>query len=260
LAQNTQTSRRSKTLPVCPVYLLSPSRGAHLLMEGRRLICLVRHGQTDWNQIKRLQGRENIPLNETGRKQACHTAELLRRSVLYGIRFGTVCTSPLTRASDTAAYIQAALESPSLPWEYTSAPPAPLSPPYVLANLNERDYGSLSGLTLEERRHLYPGGERQAGNVESVPAAAARMYTAIDDMLETVSERAIIGVTHGGILNAVFSRLTAGEIGTGRTLSVNCSVSLIAAGIGAPIPLAYNLQEQGILEYLRKLVAAGADF
>ena len=151
------------------------------------------------------------------------------------------------------------LDNPSVPCE-PDTPPAPSAKLCVLPQLIERDYGALSGLTLEERRHQFPGGERQAGNVESVPQAAARMCAAFDDMLEAVPEHAIIGVTHGGILNAVFSRLTSGEIGTGKSLSVNCSMSLIAAGIGSPIPLAYNLQEQGILDYLRKMAAAGADF
>jgi len=259
LSQNGHSTKRGRSLPIYPVYLMSPSRSAHLLLEGRRLICLVRHGQTDWNQIKRLQGRENVPLNETGIRQACHTAELFRNSVLYGVRFGKVCSSPLSRAADTAGYIQAVLDNPSVPCDPAS-PPAPSKDICVLPQLIERDYGSLSGLTLEERRHQFPGGERQAGNVESVPAAAARMCSAFDDMLEAVPEHAIIGVTHGGILNAVFSRLTSGEIGTGKSLTVNCSMSLIAAGIGSPIPLAYNLQEQGILEYLRKMVQAGADF
>ena len=120
--------------------------------------------------------------------------------------------------------------------------------------------GKLSGLTIEERRHLFPGGERQAGNVESVPMAAARMFRAFDDMLEVCPERVILGVTHGGIINAVFSRLTSGEIGTGKTLTVNCSASLVAAGIGSPIPLAYNIQEDGIVSYLRKMAVSGADF
>ena len=51
-----------------------------------------------------------------------------------------------------------------------------------------------------------------------------------------------------------------GEIGTGKTLTVNCSASLIAAGIGSPIPLAYNIQENGIVSYLRKMAISGADF
>jgi len=254
---NNGSIRKGRVLPVFPVFLTSPSQAAHLLLEGRQLICLVRHGQTDWNQIKRLQGREDVPMNGTGRLQAACTAMIFRRCFSAGVHFGTVCTSPLSRAADTAGYITAALASPD------DTDPALLtpaeSPLIVLPSLNERDYGSLSGLTLEERKVLFPKVEKQAGNVESVPAAAARMYGAFDDMMDAVPGKAVIGVTHGGIINAVFSRLTSGEIGTGKTLTVNCSVSLIAAGIGSPVPLAYNLQEDGIYEYMIKMLRSGAE-
>ena len=96
-------------------------------------------------------------------------------------------------------------------------------------------------------------------NVEGVPAAAARMLSAIDEMLEISCKKTVIGVTHGGLINAVFSRLTAGEIGTGRTLTVNCSLSLIAAGIGEPIPLAYNLQNENASLYILKMLSYGAE-
>jgi len=257
MTQNGSSIRKGRVLPIFPIYLTSPNQAAHLLLEGRRLICLVRHGQTDWNQIKRLQGREEVPLNGTGRLQAACTAIIFRRCLSIGVHFGTVCTSPLSRAADTAGYITAALASPA---DTDPALLTPSEPLVVLPSLIERDYGSLSGLTLEERRSLFPGGEKQAGNVESVPAAAARLFSAIDDMLEAVPDKAIIGVTHGGIINAGFSRLTSGEIGTGKTLTVNCSASLIAAGIGSPVPLAYNLQEDGIFEYFRKMIRSGAEF
>ena len=70
----------------------------------------------------------------------------------------------------------------------------------------------------------------------------------------------ICDLCHSGLINAVFSRLTSGEIGTGKTLTVNCSVSLVAAGIGSPVPLAYNLQEDGIYEYMVKMLRSGAEF
>ena len=236
--------RHSRTLPTGPVIFLTPSSAAHCLLEGRVLVCLVRHGQTDWNLVKRLQGREDVPLNETGREQAQAIASLLSRIREKGLSFSAVCTSPLSRAADTAAYLAAALDLPA---------------PTVIERLIERDYGALSGLTIEERRRTYPNGERQAGHVESVPAAASRMIRAIDAMLEASGRRPVIGVTHGGIINAAFSRLTAGEIGTGKTLSVNCSISCIAAGIGEPVPLAFNLQNEEAGRYLEELVSRGAE-
>ena len=236
--------RHGRILPISPFVIVEPNLAAKYIFEGRSLICLVRHGQTDWNIIKRLQGRENVPLNEAGHAQAYGLSSLIEKTKRKGVSFAAVCTSPLSRAVTTAEYISKSLS---------------LGSPIVIESLIERDYGSLSGLTLDERRKIYPGGERQAKNVESVPAAAARMLSAIDEMLEISCKKTVIGVTHGGLINAVFSRLTAGEIGTGRTLTVNCSLSLIAAGIGEPIPLAYNLQNENASLYILKMLSYGAE-
>ena len=54
---------------------------------------MVRHGETDWNKAKKVQGRADIPLNAYGRELAEKTAEGLR-----GISFDLAYTSPLSRA------------------------------------------------------------------------------------------------------------------------------------------------------------------
>ena len=97
--------KRGRILPTTPYMLVHPSTAAHYLLEGRSLVCLVRHGQTDWNIIKRLQGRENVPLNDAGHAQAAVVSQLIEQNRRHGVSFATVCTSPLSRAYDTAKYI-----------------------------------------------------------------------------------------------------------------------------------------------------------
>ena len=50
---------------------------------------LVRHGQTDWNKEKRLQGQEDIPLNDFGRHLAKETGVGLR-NVRFNLCFSSV--------------------------------------------------------------------------------------------------------------------------------------------------------------------------
>lgn len=62
-------------------------------------IYLVRHGQTDWNIKKQVQGITDIALNETGIRQA----EALRQQIIsQGIKFDICYASPLQRAKKTA--------------------------------------------------------------------------------------------------------------------------------------------------------------
>lgn len=60
----------------------------------------VRHGETNWNKEKRIQGNVNIELNEFGRHLARETAKGLR-----DIPFDVCFTSPLRRARETAEII-----------------------------------------------------------------------------------------------------------------------------------------------------------
>ena len=64
-------------------------------------VFLVRHGETEWNRVHRFQGRSNMPLNETGRKQVSALA-----SALKDASFAAIYASPLSRAVETAESIK----------------------------------------------------------------------------------------------------------------------------------------------------------
>lgn len=91
------------------------------------MIYIVRHGQTEKNKARLLQGRTNAPLNDAGRKQAEETAARLREA---GIRFDKVYSSPLIRAVTTAGIL------------------APEIPLFIDERLIEIDYGPYDGTDL----------------------------------------------------------------------------------------------------------------
>lgn len=71
------------------------------------MLYIIRHGQTDWNLNKRLQGSTDIPLNENGRQMAIDA-----RSQLAGIHFDVCYSSPLIRAYETAQLLLQNADTP----------------------------------------------------------------------------------------------------------------------------------------------------
>ena len=173
-------------------------------------ICLVRHGETDWNRIGRLQGHEDIPLNETGRDQA-------RRSALYLKKFNwdTIIASPLIRAKLTAQII---------------AREVGLDTVFEDTAFMERDYGKASGLTMDERNLLYPDGSYDG--MEPWDHLARRVYDAVLKLAEEGPSANIIIVSHGGSINALLAMLSNREIGTGKTRLRNACLNLITYSQG----------------------------
>lgn len=60
---------------------------------------IVRHGETEWNRIRRIQGQSDIPLNETGLRQAMLVGEALK-----GIPFARAFSSDLQRAAKVGTH------------------------------------------------------------------------------------------------------------------------------------------------------------
>ena len=92
-------------------------------------VWFVRHGETAKNREKRLQGRSNAPLNESGTKQAADVKRFFEES---GVSFDAVYSSPLLRAVQTAEIITAKKEDINLD-----------------ESLLEMDYGPYEGCSLE---------------------------------------------------------------------------------------------------------------
>ena len=61
------------------------------------MLYIMRHGRTDWNDLRKLQGRTDIPLNDAGREMA----EAARKEYA-GVHFDICFCSPLSRARETA--------------------------------------------------------------------------------------------------------------------------------------------------------------
>nr|WP_294678158.1 histidine phosphatase family protein [uncultured Blautia sp.] len=74
------------------------------------LLYIVRHGLTEWNKLKKLQGAADVPLAEEGINLARKTGQALKN-----VRFDVCFTSPLSRASQTARYVLGARNVPIIP-------------------------------------------------------------------------------------------------------------------------------------------------
>ena len=61
---------------------------------------IIRHGQTDWNVLGKIQGRQDIPLNETGRRQAACLAKGMERRPV-----SMIFSSPQKRALERKSYL-----------------------------------------------------------------------------------------------------------------------------------------------------------
>jgi uncharacterized phosphatase len=168
-------------------------------------VCLVRHGETDWNATVRLQGSRDIPLNEAGREQARLVA-----AAIAGEEWDAIVSSPLSRALDTATAIAAAL----------GIPPDHIT---VRDDLKERAYGAAEGTTEVERNerwpsHYWPG-------LEAKRDLWHRCINALNDIARRHTGERVIVVCHGGVINAVLAVISHGELGTGKTRLHNASLT-----------------------------------
>ncbi|WP_112322866.1 histidine phosphatase family protein [Oceanibium sediminis] len=161
-------------------------------------LCLLRHGQTDWNRTGRLQGRKNSDLTETGRAQALEQGRALAR-LRPGLGVHRVFCSPLGRAQETARLAlgdEAVTTDPRLAevacgrWEGTTQADRLLRDP-TLASAYEEDFD------------LYvnaPGGE----GFDALAQRLADFLTALDGPAVIFSHKVALAV-----MRAMLSRGTS---------------------------------------------------
>ncbi len=146
---------------------------------------LIRHGQTDWNAERRLQGSTDIPLNDVGRGQARDAV-----AAVSGYEWDAVVSSPLGRAAETADLIAAGLG---------------LSVARHIPELVERSFGDAEGLQdgPELAALRIPGGFQGA---ETEDEAALRGLGALEALAEEFRGRRILVVAHGTLLRLSLNR------------------------------------------------------
>ena len=143
----------------------------------------MRHGQTDWNLERRIQGSTDIPLNDTGIAQAQHTSEALRSD-----SFDAVASSHLQRAKVTAETIGTHHHARSI----------------IDPRLTERSFADVEGWKVEDVKAMFPSFDDITG-VEPWTAVTTRMLAAMVDLTE-LGDRVLV-VTHGSAIRGLLSAI-----------------------------------------------------
>ncbi len=153
-------------------------------------ICLVRHGQTDWNFQEIIQGREDIPLNEVGKKQAAQSALFLQNE-----KWDVIISSPLVRARETAQVIADAVG---------------LGVIHLDERFMERNFGEASGKPVSEFRKKIAAGKVEG--METDEELVERCFSALQDVAKKHEGKRIIIVAHSHAIKAILTAIAPEEV------------------------------------------------
>lgn len=172
-------------------------------------ILLVRHGESEWNSVRRLQGQADIDLSPRGRVQA---AQL--RATIAGLNPDRVLTSDLKRALETAALLGHEKAERS-------------------TQLREIDVGDWTGVPIADliargdgRYKAWRAGTYTPPGGESWGTFADRATASVTDALGQGALRLLV-VCHGGVIRALMERLIG--LSPGKMVPVGpASLSIVA--------------------------------
>jgi broad specificity phosphatase PhoE len=211
----------------------TPTSGEEALPEyaaaaGTQLV-LIRHGETEWNRDRRIQGQTDIPLSNRGREQAHRLAHRLARE-----RIDALYTSDLLRAHQTADPIASALGLPV----HTS----PL--------LREVGFGVWEGLSVSEVEAGWPveyaawredSVRNRAPDGERIEELQTRAMTCATEILAAHPGQTVAVVAHGGSVKAILCGVMGFPLTLWRRLRLdNTSITrLLFAPLG-PTLITFN--------------------
>lgn len=161
-------------------------------MKSNCVLYLVRHGQTDWNIKKLIQGHKDIPLNETGRHQAFKIWHELKE-----INFDSIYSSDLKRASQTAEIIARKRNLKVT----------------LSEELRERDFGVFVGKTFVGEKNLMKLIEKLERSVEidsrieNDKNLLKRLIGNLRNIVKNNKNKTVLVVTHAGTIRALLVHL-----------------------------------------------------
>lgn len=174
-------------------------------MQYTRIVA-VRHGETDWNAQRRIQGSTDIPLNPRGRWQAERVAAALAGEPVTGLY-----SSGLARADNTALAIARSTGVPLL----------------IDRGLGERQLGVFEGKTFDEVETNWPEDAlawrrrvpewQPPGGGESLLQLRHRIESTLQALAERHAGGLLVLVTHGGVLDLVYRLATRQAMDSPRT-------------------------------------------
>ena len=167
-------------------------------------ITFVRHGETDWNALGKIQGQTDIPLNERGINQAFECGQELKKK-----SWDYLVTSPLKRAKQTAEIINQELGLDLVEMD----------------QFKEKYFGEAEGMKKEDRSKKFP--DRIYPNQEPARDLHDRIFGGLAVIQERYQQKNVLVVAHGGVINAILSVLSNQKAGSGITNLTNGSITTI---------------------------------
>jgi broad specificity phosphatase PhoE len=144
-------------------------------------ILLTRHGQTEWNLLKKVQGKADIELNNKGIQQAEKTRDLLKEE-----RIDLILCSPLMRARQTAEIINQGRNTRMI----------------IDDRISERDFGEFEGMSNTDFEFNAFWSYKQNlkyDKAENIKDFFRRVYNFLDSIKKEYAGKRILIVAHGGI-------------------------------------------------------------